>query len=126
MRSAAQARTGVLMFDNVRLQAELNHIHRGLSTVAASAQGKGLVDGLRSAVKGTNGALIQQALLADCMRIVYGALAADGDISDREIAALHDFLLEAARHYAELLGYGVPITSDLRAARIFLERYAAD
>jgi hypothetical protein len=116
------------MLDNTRLRAELTHIHRTLSVVAASARGRALVDELRRAVGGTTAALIWQSLFADCLRVVHCAVAADGEIGDHEIEALYEFLFSVARHYASVMpaAYGEFGAIDEESARAFLERYAGD
>jgi hypothetical protein len=116
------------MFDSNRLRAELAHIQRVLSNVAASPRGKGLLDELRRTTRGTGAALVWQALLADCMRIAHTAVAADGDIGDHEIEALHDMLSAAARSYADTLPvtYAEFTVVDHAAARRFIGRYAED
>src|ERR1041384_1294704 len=128
MRNAGSPhRMEEVMFDSVRLNAELAHIHRALVGLAASPQGKGMIDGLRVAVAGTTSALVQQALLADCMRVVHGAMTADGEIDDREIESLHDVLASVARQYAHVVpGYAVFAVIDARNTRAFLAHYAAD
>ncbi len=116
------------MLDNTRLRAELTHIHHVLSGVAASPRGRGMVDDLRSAIGGTTAAILWQALFADCLRIAYSAVAADGEIGDDEIDALYELLFSAARHYAAVLParYGDFAAVDHELARVFLERYTAD
>src|SRR5436189_797293 len=91
------------MLDNTRLRAELAHIHRTLSGVAAGARGKTLVDDIRRSVGGTTAALVWQSLFADCLRVAYSAVAADGTIGDDEVEALYEFVFTAARHYAAVL-----------------------
>lgn len=116
------------MLDNTRLRAELNHIHRTLSIVAAHARGKDLVDELRRTVGGTTAALLWQSLFADCLRVAHSAVAADAELGDHEIEALYEFLFSAARHYASVMpaSYGEFAAVDQESARTFLERYAAD
>lgn len=116
------------MFDSVRLHAELTHIQHALSNVAVSARGKALVDELQAAVGGTTAALLWQALYADCMRVAYAAVAADGVIGAEEIGALYPMLSAAARYYAAVAPavYGEFVAIDRRSARAFLDRYAAD
>ncbi len=116
------------MLDNTRLRAELTHIHRTLSVVAANVRGKDLVDELRRAVGGTTAALLWQSLFADCLRVAHSAVAADDVIGDHEIEALYEFLFSAARHYASVMpaSYGEFAAIDEESARAFLERYAAD
>lgn len=116
------------MFDSVRLEAELSHIHHALGMVAASSPGKGLIDGLRGAARGPTSAIIELALVADCLRVVHGAMAADGAIGDQEIDALFELITRAARHYAAAVpaGYGAFAVIDRRTARAFLDHYAAD
>jgi hypothetical protein len=116
------------MFDSVRLEAELSHIQHALGVVAASARGKGLVDGVRGAARGPNSAIIELALAADCLRVVHGAMAADGAIGDHEIDALFGLIERAARHYAAAVpgAYSAFAAVDRRTARAFLDHYAAD
>jgi hypothetical protein len=116
------------MLDNTRLRAELGHIHRTLSGVAAGARGKTLVDELRRQVGGTTAALLWQALFADCLRVAYSAVAADGSIGDDEVEALYEFVFSAARHFAAVLPsvYGEYAAIDEDSVRAFLECYAAD
>jgi energy-coupling factor transporter ATP-binding protein EcfA2 len=116
------------MLDNTRLRAELTHIHRTLSVVAANVRGKDLVDELRRTVGGTTAALLWQSLFADCLRVAHSAVAADDVIGDHEIEALYEFLFSAARHYASVMpaSYGEFAAVDEESARTFLERYAAD
>ncbi|HEX8111740.1 MAG TPA: hypothetical protein VF516_28610, partial [Kofleriaceae bacterium] len=116
------------MLDNTRLRAELTHIHHALSAVAASPRGKGMVDDLRGAIGGTTVAILWQALFADCLRLAYSAVAADGEIGDDEIDALYELLFSAARHYARVIParYSDFTAVDHELARAFLERYAAD
>ena len=116
------------MLDNTRLRAELAHIHRTLSGVAAGARGKTLVDDIRRSVGGTTAALVWQSLFADCLRVAYSAVAADGTIGDDEVEALYEFVFTAARHYAAVLPswYGEFTAVDEESARTFLERYAGD
>ncbi|HSK05350.1 MAG TPA: ATP-binding protein, partial [Kofleriaceae bacterium] len=116
------------MLDSARLRAELTHIHRALSGVAAQPRGKDLVDDLRKSLGGTTAALVWQALFADCLRVAHGAVAADGVIGDHEIEALYELLFSAARHYASAIPatYGGFDAIDEESARTFLERYAAD
>ncbi|HWO20512.1 MAG TPA: hypothetical protein VNO30_17200 [Kofleriaceae bacterium] len=116
------------MLDNTRLRAELTHIQRTLSVVAANVRGKDLVDELRRTVGGTTAALLWQSLFADCLRVAHCAVAADDVIGDHEIEALYEFLFSAARHYASVMptSYGEFAAVDEESARTFLERYAAD
>jgi energy-coupling factor transporter ATP-binding protein EcfA2 len=116
------------MFDSVRLRAELTHIHHALGNVAASARGRSLINDLRCAVDGTTAALLWQALHADCMRVAYAAVAADGEIGDHEIDALYDLLSTAARSYAATVpaAYGELSVRDRSGTREFLDRYAGD
>jgi GTPase SAR1 family protein len=116
------------MLDNTRLRAELAHVHRTLSSVAANPRGPELVAELRREVDGTTSALLWQALFADCLRVTYCAVAADGDISDAEIEPLYEFVFSAARHYAGVMPwhYGEFAGVDEEAARAFLMRYSED
>jgi energy-coupling factor transporter ATP-binding protein EcfA2/RecA/RadA recombinase len=116
------------MLDNTRLRAELTHIHRTLSVVAAHPRGKDLVDDLRRTVGGTTAALVWQSLFADCLRVAHSAVAADAVIGDHEIEALYELLFSAARHFASVMpaSYGEFAAVDQESARTFLERYAAD
>lgn len=116
------------MFDSNRLRGELAHVHRMLGNVTATAGGKVLLDELRRTMRGTNAARLWQALYADCMRIAYAAVAADGEIGDDEIEALYDMLSTAARSYADTVpaSYARFIAVDRTGARAFLETYAID
>jgi energy-coupling factor transporter ATP-binding protein EcfA2 len=116
------------MLDNTRLRAELMHIHRTLSVVAANTQGNDIIDVLRRSVGGTTAALLWQSLFADCLRVAHCAVAADAVIKDQEIEALYEFLFSAARHYASVMpaSYGEFAAIDEESARGFLERYADD
>jgi oligoendopeptidase F len=91
------------MLDNTRLRGELAHIHRTLSAAAASPRGKALVDHLRREIDGTTAAVLWQSLFADCLRVAYTAVAADGKIEDNELTALYEFVFSVARHYAGVL-----------------------
>src|SRR5215510_5414395 len=116
------------MLDSTRLRAELAHIHRTLSGVAAAARGKALLDDLRGEAGGTTAALLWQSLFADCLRVTYSAVIADGTIGDDEIEAVYEFAFSVARHYASALPqvYGEFGAIDEESARAFLDRYAAD
>lgn len=115
------------MLDNTRLRAELAHIHRTLSSVAASTRGKNLADNVKHGLEATTPAILWQSLFADCLRVAYSAAAADGVIGDDEIAALYEFVFSAARHYAGVLpDYREFAAIDEDTARAFLERYAND
>ena len=114
------------MLDSARLRGELAHIHRALHGVATGAQGKPLVEHLNG-VQGPSTAAIWQSLYADCLRVVYTAVAADGTITDDEIVAVSELLLTIAHHYAELLPiYREVAVSDIGSIRRFLAHYAAD
>lgn len=116
------------MFDDMRLRAELNELHRAIGTVMVSEHGKSLLDSLQGAGGGTPAARIRQALLADCMRIAYSAVVADGEIGDHEIVGLYGLLSLAANSYAFVVPavYEELAVVDHPGARVFLERYAAD
>jgi hypothetical protein len=115
------------MLDSTRLRSELAHIHRTLSAVTASPQGKGLVDELRREVDGTTAAVLWQALFADCLRVAYTAAAADGVIRDDEITALYEFVFSVARHYAgSLSSYREFSAIDEESIHQFLICYAND
>src|SRR5262245_54732026 len=116
------------MFDSNRLRGELAHIHRTLSNAASAPGGKALLDELRQSIHGTNAARHWQALYADCLRIAYAAVAADGTIDDHEIEALYDMLSTAARLYADTVPkpYARFVAVDRAGARAFLECYSAD
>ena len=115
------------MLDNTRLRGELAHIHRKLSAVAGDPRGKGFVDHLRREVDGTTAAVLWQSLYADCLRVVYTAVAADGIIHDDEVAALYEFVSSIARHYAGAqASYREFAAIDEASVRAFLERYAGD
>lgn len=115
------------MFDNNRLRAELGRIHRALGQVTASPRGKALLDDLRRTARGSDAARLLQALHADCMRIAYAAVAADGSIDDHEIDAFRDLLSAAARSYADTVAdYAGVLVADRATARRFVARYAGD
>jgi ABC-type cobalamin/Fe3+-siderophores transport system ATPase subunit len=114
------------MLDSARLRGELAHIHRALHGCATGPHGKPLVDQL-SGVQGAPAAAIWQSLYADCLRVVYTAVAADGMITDDEIAAVSELLFAIAHHYAELLPiYREVAVRDIGSIRQFLAHYAAD
>jgi energy-coupling factor transporter ATP-binding protein EcfA2 len=116
------------MPDNARLEAELCRLYDALVRVASGPRGKGLIDDLRGATSGTTEDILWQALLADCLRIIYSAVMADGEICNEEIDAFHDFVALAASHYAVVLRaqYGEFGEVAAAEARAFLDRYAAD
>jgi hypothetical protein len=115
------------MFDNNRLRIELGRIHRTLGQVAASPRGKGLLDDMRRTARGSDAARLWQALHADCLRIAYAAVAADGQIDDHEIDAFRDLLSAAARSYADTLAdHAGVVVADRATARRFVARYASD
>jgi hypothetical protein len=111
-----------------QIPANLAEICRVLTKVVAGARGKALIDDLRATVGGTTTEIVSQALSADCLRVVYSAVMADGMIEDREIEALYEIIAAAARHYAAGLRsqYGEFAVVDRESARAFLDRYAAD
>jgi len=114
------------MLDSARLRGELAHIHRTLSGVAAGPRGKELIAHLRE-INGTTAVVLWQALYADCLRVVYTAVAADGVISDDEIAALSELIFAIAGHYAGLLpAYREFGATDAASIRRFFERYSTD
>jgi GTPase SAR1 family protein len=114
------------MLDSARLRGELAHIHRSLSGIAAAPRGKGLADQLRE-LDGTPAAVLWQSLYADCLRVVHTAVAADGVISDAEIAALSELIFAISRHYAgNLSAYRELAATDATSIRGFLETYAVD
>src|SRR5262249_16895181 len=119
---------GGAMFDSHRLRTELAQIQRALGNVAASPRGKGLLDELRRSTRGTSAARLWQALHADCMRLVYAAVAADGVIDDRELEEFLDMLSAAARSYADTLmaEYSGVLVVDSASARRFVACYADD
>ncbi|HEY0987600.1 MAG TPA: ATP-binding protein, partial [Kofleriaceae bacterium] len=95
--------------------------------MAADPRARGFVDHLRREVDGTTAAVLWQSLYADCLRVVYTAVAADGVISDDEVAALHEFVSSIARHYAGAhASYRELAAVDELSVRSFFERYAAD
>lgn len=111
-----------------QIPADLAGIYRVLTNVVAGARGKALIDDLRATVGGTTTEILWQALSADCLRVVYSAVMADGLLEDREIEALYEIIAAAARHYAAGLRsqYGEFTVVDRESARAFLDRYAAD
>jgi hypothetical protein len=111
-----------------QIPASLAGICRVLTNVVAGARGKALIDDLRTTVGGTTTEIVWQALSADCLRVVYSAMMADGMIEDVEIEALYEIIAAAARHYAAGLRsqYGEFAVVDRESARAFLDRYAAD
>jgi uncharacterized protein DUF87/AAA ATPase-like protein len=115
------------MLDNTRLRSELAHIHRTLSAVAATSRGKGLGDHVRREIDGTTAAVLWQSLFADCLRVAYTAVAADGKIEDSELAAIYEFVFSVARHYAGVLPqYREFVAIDEESIRQFLACYAND
>ena len=115
------------MLDNARLRGELAQIHRALASVAAGARGKELAAHLGRDSQSPTAAAIQQALYADCLRVVYTAAAADGEIGEREITALSELVFAAAHHYAEVIpSYRGFAAADAASIRRFFERYASD
>lgn len=116
------------MLGNMRLQAELAHIHMALSRVAAGERGKNLIDDLHGATGGTTAATLWQSLYADCLRVVYEAVAAGGPIADDKVNALYDFLCSVARYFGNvpLSPYSDLVVTDRDSAREVLHRYAED
>jgi energy-coupling factor transporter ATP-binding protein EcfA2 len=117
------------MLDSTRLRTELNEIEDQLERVATSSDGRDLVRHLREAsrldVPGKP--LIWQALHADCLRIAYTAVAADGQVSDDEIEELYEYLYTVARNYAKLVkGYSEFEALEPDETRAFLDRYHQD
>jgi hypothetical protein len=111
-----------------QLPAELAEICRALTSFVAGGRGRALVDDLCATVGGTATEILGQALLADCLRVVYSALLADGEIEDREIEAVNDIVATAARHYAarHRSQYAGFARVDRESSRDFLDCYAAD
>jgi energy-coupling factor transporter ATP-binding protein EcfA2 len=117
------------MIDSARLRTELNHIEDSLARLAASQVGVGILTPVQQAsgrdlpVK----SLIWQALHADCLRIAYTALAADGGVTDDEVDELYEYLFTVARHYASTVdGYRDYATLDGETAQSFLAQYDKD
>jgi AAA ATPase domain len=110
------------------LPAELAEICRGLTSFVASGRGSALVADLSATVGGTATEILWQALLADCLRVIYSAMLADGEIEDREIDAVNEILTTAASHYATRprSQYAELARVDRESSRAFLDCYAAD
>jgi len=111
-----------------QVPAQLAEICRALTSVASGSSGRALVDDLRTTAGGTTTAILWQALFADCLRVAYSAVMADGTIEDREIEALYEIITGAAARYAagSKAQYGEFAVVDHESARAFLDRYAAD
>lgn len=117
------------MFNHTRLRAELFNIHQSLAHVAAGQGGRSIVTHLREVTRldVPPPSLIWQALHGDCLRIAYTAIAADGDVTDAEVAELAEYLYMVSRHYATLVsGYRELTADDGETARTFLEHFASD
>jgi energy-coupling factor transporter ATP-binding protein EcfA2 len=118
------------MLNHARLRAELSHIQDSLTRVTAGNGGRGIVYRLRevSRLDVPPKSLIWQALHADCLRIAYTAVAADGDVTEGEIDELYEYLFTVAKHYANMVdGYReFGALEDTSAARSFLEHYESD
>jgi len=117
------------MFNHTRLRAELFNVHQSLAHVAAGQGGRSIVAHLREATRldVSPPSLIWQALHGDCLRIAYTAIAADGDVTDAELAELSDYLYMVSRHYGTLVsGYRELTSDDGETARTFLEHFASD
>lgn len=108
------------MLDNVRLHSELSQIHRLLNTagVGRFASSEGLLPAKA----------IRQSLFADCLRVVYSAIAADDEIGDQEIDSIFDLVFSIARHYADVQpsAYGEFLMIERDGAQAFFAHYAAD
>lgn len=117
------------MLDSTQLRSELTAIQDSLARIAASARGPDLLRPVRDAT-GTeiaSSAAIWQALHADCLRIAYTALAADGSVDDTEIDELYEYLFTVGRHYASVVdGYGPFDALDSDSAKHFLDHYDHD
>jgi energy-coupling factor transporter ATP-binding protein EcfA2 len=116
------------MLDTTRLRTDLSDIESHLQTVAANSNGD-LTGRLRKITRpdapGT--ALIWQALHADCLRIAYTAVSADGEVTDAEIEELYEYLYTVAKIYSKVVdGYHEFGGLDLQEARAFLHRYDQD
>lgn len=111
-----------------QVPAQLAEICRALTSVASGSSGRALIDDLRTATGGTTTEILWQALFADCLRVAYSAVVADGTIDEREIEALYEIITAAATRYAAGLSsqYGEFTVDDHESARAFLDRYAAD
>ncbi|HET9624020.1 MAG TPA: helicase HerA-like domain-containing protein [Kofleriaceae bacterium] len=115
------------VLNNTRLNGDLSHIQRALARVAASERGKHLVESKCRELDVTPAAVIWQSLFSDCLRVVYTAVAADGKLDDRELAAVYEFMFSIARHYANVLsGYREFAVIDEETIRHFLDHYAKD
>jgi hypothetical protein len=111
-----------------QISVDVAGIGRVLTSFVAAPRGRALLDDLCAVVGGTTTEIVWQALLADCLRVVYSAVMADGVIEDRELAALDELVATAARHYAAgpRSQYAEFAVVDRESARAFLDRYAAD
>jgi DNA helicase HerA-like ATPase len=116
------------MLDSTRLKAELTHIHRALNVVIGGPRGRSVIEDLRETSRGTNTAVVWQALFADCLRVVHAAVAADEVIGDDEVDAIYEMVFSVARSFAAAQPdeYGEFNAIDQATVRPFLERYAAD
>ncbi|MBC7975459.1 MAG: AAA family ATPase [Myxococcales bacterium] len=121
---ADRSRTSVLR----QLPTELAEICQLLTSFAATAPGSAIVEELRATVGGTTTEILSQALFADCLRVVYSAMLADGEIEDHEIAAVDEIIATAARHYASRARsqYAELPRTSRTSSRAFLDCYAAD
>lgn len=114
------------MFDHERFVSELGTLRLALEAVAAGPRGAELRAELGDHA-GTTPALLRQALFADCLRVVYTALLADGRIDDSELETLFSLLYIVAKHYAGVSGHYADYgTLDQESSRWFLERYSRD
>jgi GTPase SAR1 family protein len=117
------------MIDSARLRSELNFIEDNLARLASSQTGSGLLSPVKQVIQKElpPRSLIWQALHADCLRIAYTALAADGKVSDEEINELYEYLFTVAKHYASTVdGYREFAALDNETAVSFLNQYDRD
>jgi hypothetical protein len=72
--------------------------------------------------------LIWRSLFADCLRVVYSTMIADGVIYDLELARTRDLLITIARHYTGTRNspFGDRPPVDFASTRTFLDQYAQD
>src|SRR5688572_22662768 len=128
-RATRRARSGIAMLADPgrravlgQIPSDLAQICRALTKVVADPRGSALIDDLRATAGGPTIELVWQALFADCLRVVHGAVIADGVIEDDEINALYEIIAAAAQHYAAGLRsqYGEFAVVDGESARAFL------
>jgi hypothetical protein len=86
-----------------------------------------MLDDLRGEVAGPS-VLIWRSLFADCLRLIYSTMMADGVIYDLELERTRDLLTAIARHYTGTRNspFGDRPPVDLSSTRTFLDHYAQD